>query len=120
MRQAASAALQAEAGHSLVEALVATALLVTVLVPLGAATVYLLTVRPNEPHRRALEIGHAVLEETLAAQAYVAETRTLDDGRWIVRRTIQHRGNQVTIRVRVFGRQRPAPLVELMTIRLLV
>ena len=106
------------AGHTLVEVVVTTALVVTVLVPLSSLAVYLLTVKQNKPHIEALAIGQRVMEETLHVQSYVSQTMELEGGRWRVRKTVSQTGNRVTIAVRVFRRNQPQPLVELMTVRL--
>ena len=97
----------------------ATALFVTVLLPVSSAAIYLLTVRANEPHLVALALGERAMEEVLHTRRYVSETRRLDDGRWTVQTAIDQRNTQLVIRVRVFRRKRPAPLVELMTVRVL-
>ena len=107
------------AGHTLVEVVVTTALVVTVLVPLSSLAVYLLTVKQNKPHVEALAIGQRVMEETFHARSYVSQTTELEGGRWRVRKTVAQTGNQVAIVVRVFRRNQPRPLMELMTVRLL-
>ena len=107
------------AGHTLVEVVVTTALVVTVLVPMSSLAVYLLTVKQNKPHVEALAIGQRVMEETLHARNYVSQTRELEGGRWSVRKTVSRTGNRVAIVVHVFRRNQPHPLVELMTVRLL-
>lgn len=107
------------AGHTLVEVVVTTALVVTVLVPLSSLAVYLLTVKQNKPHVEALAIGQRVMEEALHARNYVSQTIELEGGRWRVRKTVSRMGNRVAIVVHVFRRNQPRPLVELMTVRLL-
>ena len=107
------------AGHTLVEVVVTTALVVTVLVPLSSLAVYLLTVKQNEPHIEALVIGQRMMEETLHGQSYVSQTIDLEGGRWRIRKTVSQTGNRIAIVIRVFRRNRPEPLVELMTVRLL-
>lgn len=110
--------LPSEAGYTLVESAVATALFVTVAVPLSGATLYLLAARHNDPHLIALTIGRQVMERTLSRRHYVSERAWLDEGRWRVEQTVFHEGNRVILVVRVFRRHRPHPLVELMTVRL--
>ena len=107
------------AGHTLVEAVVTTALIATVLVPLSSLAVHLLTVKQNEPHIAALAIGQRVMEETLYERSYVSQTLDLEEGRWRIRKTVSQTGNQIAIVIRVFRRYQPEPLVELMTVRLL-
>ena len=106
-------------GHSLVEVVVATSLLVTVLIPLSGLTIYLLTAERNEPHLVALTIGQQAMEETLHKRNYESQTLWLDEGRWRIRKTVSQAGNQITIVIRVFRKHRLEPLVELMTVRLL-
>lgn len=107
------------AGHTLAEVVVTTALVVTVLVPLSSLAVYLFTVKHNDPHIVALAIGQRVMEETLHGRSYVSQTMNLEGGRWCIRKTVSQTGNRIAIVIRVFRRNRPEPLVELMTIRLL-
>ncbi|MDX1548407.1 MAG: hypothetical protein R3247_15520 [Rhodothermales bacterium] len=107
-----------ETGSTLLEAVVATALLVAVLLPVSASAVHLLTMRKNEPHLLALALGEQVMEETLHRRAYASGTFDYGAGRWTVRKTIRLTRDRVTIRVRVFRRHRPDPLVDLMTVRI--
>lgn len=107
-----------ETGSTLLEAVVATALLVAVLLPVSASAIHLLTMRKNEPHLLALALGEQVMEETLHHRTYAPETLSYEAGRWIVRKTLRHTRGRVTIRVRVFRRHRPEPLVDLMTVRI--
>lgn len=111
-------AAQEESGYTLVEVVVATALLLIVLVPVAGTAVYLLKAQQNEPYVHALVLGQQAMEATLHERAYQDASFVLEEGRWRVERTVQRRGRQVTIRVRVFRRGRPGPLTELMTIRL--
>ena len=107
------------AGYSLIETVVATSLVVTVLLPLSGMAIYLLTVKQNEPHLVALTIGQQAMEQTLETRDYEGTTLYLDDSRWRVQKTVTQNGNQITIVIRVFRRHRPKPLAELMTVRLL-
>lgn len=108
-----------KAGHTLVEVVVATSLMVTVLVPLSSVAVYLLTARQNERHLVALALGQRAMEETLALQRYASRTTWLEEGRWRIQKTVSLHARQVTVRIRVFRRHQPRPLVDLMTIRLM-
>lgn len=108
----------ASGGYAVLEVVVATALIVTVLVPLSGMAIYPFTVNQNEPHLVALMLGRHTMEEALHARSYESQTIRLEQGRWRVHKTITQAGNQITIRVRVFRRHRPKPLVELMTVRL--
>ena len=118
-RLSVAALLRQTQGHSLAEVVVATSLVVTVLVPLSGLAIYLLTAAQNEPHLVALALGQQAMEQTLHARAYEPQTAWLDDDRWRVRKMIAQTGNQVTIRIQVFRRHRPQPLIDLMTIRLI-
>lgn len=111
--------LRETAGHSVVEVVVATSLVVTVLIPLSGLAIYLLTAEQNEPHLVALSIGQQVMEETLHKRDYESQTVWLHEDRWRVQKRISQAGNQITIVIRVFRQHRPEPLVELMTVRLL-
>ena len=113
-----TALLRDSAGYTLVETIVTTALVVTVLVPLGSMAIYLLTVKRNAPEITALAIGQRLMEETLHAQSYASRTIELDAGRWRAEKSVSWTGRQIIIVIRVFRRHRPRPLVELMTVRL--
>lgn len=106
-------------GHSLIEAVVATALVVTVLVPLSGVAVYLFTVRQNEGPLVGLAIAQQFMEETLHERSYASRQVSLDRDRWVVQKSVTQQGRQVTIVIRVFRRNQPQPLAELMTVRLL-
>lgn len=106
-------------GHSLVEVIVATALLATVLVSASGTALYLLKAKHNEPYRVALVLGQQAMEDALFTRSHVSETMEYDEGRWRVERMVVQEDNRVVLRVRVFRRGRPRPLVELMTVRLL-
>ena len=108
-----------EDGYTLVEVVVATALLVSVLFPLGGAAIYLLKVRQNERHVLALAYGQDMMEATLHQEAYTNQVVVLEEGRWRVDRTIRRRDKQVVIRVDVFRRGHSEPIVRLMTLRLI-
>jgi len=118
-RVALCALLRDTAGHSLIEVTVATSLVVSVLIPLSGLVVYLLNSHPNAPHLVALAIGEQFMEETLHERSYVSQHVPLDRNRWLVHKSVSHEGNQVTITIRIFRRNRPRPLVELITVRLL-
>ena len=107
------------AGHSLIEVVVATSLMVTVLIPLSGMVVYLMNSRQNAPHLVALAIAEQFMEETLHERSYVSRHVALDRDRWLVQKTIRQEGNRVIIVIRVFRRHRPRPLAEVMTVRLL-
>ena len=111
--------LRKTAGHSVVEVVVATALVVTVLIPLSGLAIYLLTAEQNEPHLVALTIGQQAMEETLHKRDYESQTVWLQEDRWRVQKRVTQAGNQITIVIHVFRQHRPKPLVELMTVRLL-
>jgi hypothetical protein len=111
--------LRETAGHSLVEVVVATSLVMTVLVPLSGMVVFLLNSRQNAGHLVALALAEEFMEETLHERSYVSRHVTLDRDRWLVQKSVSQTGNQVTIVIRVFRRHRPRPLAELMTVRLL-
>ena len=108
------------AGHSLIEVVVATALVVTVLSPLSGMVIFLLNSRQNAPHLVALTIAEQYMEETLYERSYVSRHVALDRDRWLVQKSVTQTGNQVTIVIRVFRQHRPRPLAELMTVRLLL
>ncbi len=108
------------AGHSLIEVVVATALVATVLSPLSGMVIFLLNSRQNAPHLVALAIAEQYMEETLHERSYASRHVALDRDRWLVQKSVTQTGNQVTIVIRVFRRHRPRPLAELMTVRLLL
>ena len=95
------------AGHSLIEVVVATALVVTVLSPLSGMVIFLLNSQQNAPHLVALTIAEQYMEETLHERSYVSRHVALDRDRWLVQKSVTQTGNQVTIVIRVFRRHRP-------------
>ncbi len=112
-------ALRGAAGHSLVEAVVATALIVSVLIPLGGFAMYLLSVRRNEAYAEALVVGQRVMEETISAERYQPRRVRRAEGRWQIEHVVTRQGGQAHLVVRVFRMKRRAPLAELATVRLL-
>lgn len=111
--------IRESAGYTLVEVVVATSLVATVLVPLSSAAIYVLTARQNERYLVALALGRRAMEETLARRNFESRTMRVDGGRWRIQKTVVAQTNQVTIIIRVFRRNHPQPLVDLMTVRLL-
>lgn len=107
-----------EGGATLVEAVTATALLVTVLVPLGAGAVRLMDGRRAELEVEARAYAQEALETALHERALTDATAHSADGRWRVVREAHVANRQVAYRVRVYHRSRAEPLIELVTLRL--
>ena len=112
-----------EAGYTLVETIVSMAILVAALFPLVAA-VMLFGMQPQVRHLQvATELAQNEIERTLRVPPGTwvsAETR---DGGWVVRREVEQGPDLATVVVQVSrttqeGNERPEPLVELATSRL--
>ena len=106
-------------GHTLLETVVALALLVAVLVPAGAA-LGLLAARPGAGEKaEALQVAERALERTLADQRFQAQTWSVGEGRWQVERRVEAEGEVLMVHVLVYRRSQEEPRVELQTARFL-
>ena len=104
-------------GYTLIETIVALALLVTVLVPLGGMLGLTVAGRRVEERIRALQLAERAMERTLARKAYQDATRWMEKRRWRIERAIDRQADVVEIRVSVYRKDRTVPLVELRTAR---
>jgi Tfp pilus assembly protein PilV len=103
---------------SLIEATVAMALLVTVLIPLTGFAVQFMSERRNEHELIALALGRQMMEETLQARSYFHQERWTADGVWRIRKTVRYTDKLIHLQVRVYRRAATKPHVDLLTIRL--
>lgn len=115
---ASHAALADEHGYTLVEVVVAAALLLAVLVPAGAALTTFAGQRPGERLALATRSAHAALEKTLSEQSFVTDTLNLPAAPWPIHRTVHRERGLVVVTVATGPPQSPRPLVTLATARL--
>ena len=108
---------ESEAGYSLVESIVAIALLATVLAPLSAVVVQLTTHRLSEQKIEALGIAQHAMEAALLSGEYQDASRQSPNERWLINESYRMHQGLVVIRVTVSKLHRP-PLVTLQTARL--
>lgn len=107
------------AGSSLVEAVVALSLLLTVLVPLSVVVVQWSLDRRNRHEIEALALAQRVMEEALHRQAYTSAVSGTARDVWRTEREVAREGGRVAVTVRVYRKGRVRPIVELVTVRLL-
>jgi len=98
-----------EAGYSLTETLVATALLLTVLLPLSAVLGRTALINPVSARSEALAVAVAAMEDAHGPVVH-------QQGIWRVERTTTRRGGVVAVDVRVFRRLSDRPLAHLSTL----
>ncbi len=108
-----------EAGQSLLEVIVASVLLVSVLMPLAAWGVYGLHGMPASRATEALHLGQQHMETTLQQYTFTDSTWAEADSRWRIERTATPVQGRVVVRLKVFFRDETTPEVSLMTQRLL-
>jgi len=118
MKRRADDLERGESGHSLVEAAVSMALLVTVLVPLAGGLAELLHRQGQARDLVAWTVAQAVMEDLLYHDHFTAQATDTTAGPWRVRGRIEHRGRQAVFWVEVYERTDPFPQLSLMTIRL--
>lgn len=105
-------------GHTLIEAVVALALLVTVLVPVSGMLGLMAAGHRVERQMHALQLAERTLEKRLAQRNYQDVTRKIET-HWRIEQETEHRDGLVEIRVAVYRQGREAPLVVLRTARAL-
>lgn len=91
-----------EDGHTVLEATIAAALLVTVLVPAVGAIAHVATRHAEQDRIVALNLAQDALETSLDRPSGTAGVWTSADGRWTLARTTDRRGAVVTVTVRVW------------------
>jgi type II secretory pathway pseudopilin PulG len=106
-----------EAGATLVETLVALAILMTVLIPVIGFMAVLAGNHQAMEKVQALNYAQHSLESELLDQAW-SDSLYLPDERWSIERSVETDSTLVFIRVEVFRRGKPDPLVKLSTARL--
>ncbi len=107
-------------GYTLVETLVASAILLSVLIP---ATLILGRLTLGQYHRDlivATQLAREEMERTVAEARYQDEEKqmTLDKKSWRLVRDVQEQSSLLEIRIRVFKRWQAKPLVEIKTLRM--
>ncbi len=106
-----------EVGSTLVETMVALALLLTVLVPIIG---FMATISINQQARvkvQALNYAQYTMESTLLNRAW-SDTLIHPAEGWEVQRVVETDGSLVLIRVDVFQKNKPEPVLHLSTTRL--
>jgi|GEM_PF-1499421 len=113
-------ALVSEKGYTLVETMVANAILLGVLIP---AVVFFGKITINQ-HSQDLIVASNLatqeMEKTIGFQIYENGTHMvkLNNKVWHVEREVSHDMGLLAIRIRVFKQQMPKPLAELRTLRI--
>lgn len=107
-----------ENGSTLVETLVAMAILVSVLLPTSLFLGYIAANPLNEEKIIALGLAQTEMEKIIASEKYENHEKTVDD-RWIVTNTIIEQEDLVQIEISVYRKKRIEPVVTLTTERLL-
>lgn len=110
----ARGALGREDGHTIAEAAVALALLVTVLIPAAALLTRLVTEERVRHRIEAAALAQAAVEEAVATRRYEGEREV---GPWRMVWEAERQGPLVVLVARVYRRQSAEPLVELRTVR---
>jgi type II secretory pathway pseudopilin PulG len=107
-------------GYTLVETLVASAILLSVLIP---ATLILGKLTLGQYHQdliAATQLAGEEMERTVAEARYQNEEKqvTLGKKSWRVVRDVQEQSGLLEIRIRVFKLRQAKPLVEIKTLRM--
>ncbi len=108
-----------EEGYSLIESIVAIALLLTVLVPVSAFLGSLATKRISKQKIEALAIAQASMENAIQLRDFTDKSVPVHDGKWILSEEYILNGDLVTIMITVAKPGRSRPGVSLQTARLL-
>lgn len=105
-------------GHTLIETMVALALLVTVLAPAGMVLGHIVTERQAARQSEALTRAESALERMIVSAAVQEEPFEKPEGRrWRVDRLRRTRGGLIQFRVAVYWKDEEAPMVVLQTAR---
>lgn len=110
--------IRREEGFSLVESVVALALLLTVLIPTGAFVLRYSQVRENDRYRHALVLGRRHMENAVMMVAQDGDPEQhVVEGPWEVHVRSARRGRLYRISVRVVHARRSDPYLVLTTLR---
>ncbi|MEX2345034.1 MAG: hypothetical protein WD604_05430 [Balneolaceae bacterium] len=112
------AILKNENGSTLIETLVATAILVSVLLPVSMFLGYAANNPQNEEKILALGLAQAEMEKVLSEKSYTGFEKEIDD-RWLVTGVITKDDNLVQVGVSVYRKNKQKPVITLTTERLL-
>ncbi|MEM6335939.1 MAG: prepilin-type N-terminal cleavage/methylation domain-containing protein [Bacteroidota bacterium] len=106
-----------ESGFSIIEVLVALALLLVVLVPLSGFGLKLMGEHHNERQIEALQLARQEMERTILDESYRDVERTTSDERWTIRKNVERHGELVHVQVSVARQPADTALVQLQTLR---
>ncbi len=114
-----SALAKSTAGYTLVETLVASAILLGVLLPASLVLAKLAMSRHNHNLIIATQLAKDEMERTILSEAYEDEAKeiVLEKTRWKLIRIVQKCFGLIEIRISVFRDRETKPLVELKTLR---
>ncbi|MEE4312171.1 MAG: hypothetical protein V2J62_09930 [candidate division KSB1 bacterium] len=109
-----------EKGHSLIETLIALAILIAVLVPLSQLFVRLILNETSRDLMIASQIARGEMERTIARQEYSHANTTIsvNNKSWKCVRDIENNKGLVKISISVFKGDEPDAIVQLKTLRL--
>lgn len=109
--------LKNETGSTLIETLVAMAILVSVLLPVSMFLGYAGNSPRNEEEIVALGLAQAEMEKTLSEEKYTEAEKIVGE-RWIVKKSVISELNLMQIEVSVYRNNKAEPLITLTTERL--
>jgi hypothetical protein len=98
--------IKREEGYTLLETVVAMALFVAVLIPLGTIIGNLMLDKTSERLNRALNLAQTEISYSIANKDYTDRTISTD-GKLLVERKVKREFNLVEITVKVITRQNP-------------
>lgn len=106
-------------GYTLVETIVALALLVSVLVPTGAILTKTMLSRRSADLIAASQLARMTMERTIINGNYSNESQEviLNKKTWYVSREVRNEMGLVTLQVRVFRKNQVNPVLTLKTLR---
>lgn len=106
-------------GYTLVETLVAGAILLGVLIPAALFLGKITLSQHSRDRLVATQLAREEMEKTLIAADFNDEEKPMDFGkrRWRLTRTVENQSGLLVIRVKVFLPNRAQPLMELTTLR---
>lgn len=110
--------LKDEDGSTLVETLVAMAILVSVLLPTTLFLGFIAANPMNKEKITALGLAQSEMERVLASKEYPGTERVVED-QWIIKRVVSKKKKLVQVEVSVYRKNRTQPILTLNTERLL-
>ena len=120
MRLPSRERIESESGYTIVEVLVAMALLSAALIPISQFAARVIINTTTRDLIVATGLARSEMERVISEQDFYFGSTTINKNHktWRVERKIRKRNGLVTIRILVYKKDLPRPVVELETLRL--